>query len=119
MKNATATKEAPRQRERSHAISARTRPIAPRIATRPRQPVAHNKGVLRIIPIGGCEEVGRNMTVLEYGNDIIIIDMGLQFPEENMPGIDYIIPNISYLLEHKENIRGVNSSKLMPQSEQA
>ncbi len=63
--------------------------------------------VLRIIPIGGLEEVGRNMTVLECGNDIIIIDKGLQFPEEDMPGIDYIIPNVSYLLTKRANIRGV------------
>jgi len=62
---------------------------------------------LRIIPVGGCEEVGRNMTALEYGNDTILIDMGLQFPEENMPGIDYIIPNMSYFIPKKKNIRGV------------
>ena len=52
---------------------------------------------LKIISLGGQEEVGRNMTVFEYGNDIVILDMGIQFPEEDMPGIDYIIPNISYL----------------------
>ncbi|MBI2052770.1 MAG: ribonuclease J [Candidatus Ryanbacteria bacterium] len=57
--------------------------------------------------MGGVEEVGRNMSFLEYGNDIVIIDMGLQFPEENMPGIDYIIPNVTYLKEKKANIRGV------------
>ena len=62
---------------------------------------------LRIIPLGGCEEVGRNMTVFEYGNDIVILDMGLQFPEEDMPGIDYIIPNIKYLQGKEKNIRGV------------
>ena len=62
---------------------------------------------LKIIVIGGNEEVGRNMTILEYGHDIIIIDMGLQFPEEDMPGIDYIIPNISYLKGREKNIRGV------------
>ncbi len=67
----------------------------------------HNGAVLRIIPVGGVEEVGRNMTILEYQNDIIIIDMGLQFPEEDMPGIDYIIPNITYLLTKKQNIRGI------------
>ncbi|OGZ44622.1 MAG: hypothetical protein A2719_04295 [Candidatus Ryanbacteria bacterium RIFCSPHIGHO2_01_FULL_45_22] len=65
------------------------------------------KGKLRIIPLGGCEEVGRNITVLEYENDVIVIDMGLQFPEENMPGIDYIIPNIAYLMPRRKNIRGV------------
>lgn len=62
---------------------------------------------LKIVPLGGLEEVGRNMMFFEYGDDILIIDMGLQFPEEGMPGIDYIIPNISYLKEHKDRIRGV------------
>ena len=65
------------------------------------------KNNLRIIPLGGCEEVGRNMTVFEYGQDIVILDMGLQFPEEDMPGIDYIIPNIEYLKGKEKNIRGV------------
>ncbi|MBU0649116.1 ribonuclease J [Patescibacteria group bacterium] len=62
---------------------------------------------LRVIPLGGLEEVGRNCTLIEYANDIIIIDMGLQFPEEDMPGIDYIIPNIAYLKGREKNIRGV------------
>lgn len=63
--------------------------------------------VLRIIPIGGCEEVGRNMTVFEYQDDIVILDMGVQFPEEDMPGIDYVIPNIRYLAGKEKNVRGV------------
>ncbi len=62
---------------------------------------------LKIIPLGGQEEVGRNMTIFEYGNDIIILDMGIQFPEEDMPGIDYIIPNISCLKGKEKNIRGI------------
>lgn len=62
---------------------------------------------LRIIPLGGQEEVGRNMTVFEYENDIVIVDMGIQFPEENMPGIDYIIPNTNYLKDKINKIRGV------------
>lgn len=62
---------------------------------------------LRIMVLGGCEEVGRNCTLIEYKNDIILIDMGLQFPEENMPGIDYIIPNMSYLKGKERNVRGV------------
>lgn len=57
---------------------------------------------LKIIPLGGLEEVGRNMTLFEYQNQILIIDMGLQFPGENMPGIDFIIPNIEYLTNHPE-----------------
>lgn len=62
---------------------------------------------LRITPLGGNEEVGRNMTMFEYDGDIIILDMGIQFPEEDMPGIDYIIPNISCLKGKEKNIRGV------------
>lgn len=62
---------------------------------------------LRIIPFGGVEEVGENMTVFEYGNDIIVIDMGLAFPDETMPGIDYVIPDTKYLQDRKKNIRGV------------
>jgi ribonuclease J len=62
---------------------------------------------LRIIPLGGLGEVGRNMMLLEYQRKILIIDMGLRFPEEDMPGIDYIIPNISYLQGRKSDIVGV------------
>lgn len=62
---------------------------------------------LRIIPMGGLEEIGKNMTVIEYGRDIIIIDMGLSFPSENMPGIDYVIPDVSYLKKNIHKIKGV------------
>ena len=62
---------------------------------------------LRIIPLGGLGEIGRNMTLLEYGKNIMIIDVGLRFPEENMPGIDFIIPNFEYLKKRKNDILGV------------
>ncbi len=65
------------------------------------------QGTLRVITVGGNEEVGRNCTIMEYDNDIIIIDLGLQFPEEGMPGVNYIIPNLSYLKGKEKNIRGV------------
>jgi ribonuclease J len=68
---------------------------------------SYSKSNLRIIPLGGLEEIGRNMTIFEYGPDIIIVDLGLQFPDEDMPGIDYIIPDISYLKGKERNIRGV------------
>lgn len=71
------------------------------------QPTVYGKPKLRLAVLGGLEEVGRNCTMLEYGNDIIIIDLGLQFPEEDMPGIDYIIPNMSYFRGKEKNIRGV------------
>jgi len=62
---------------------------------------------LRLIPLGGLGEVGRNMMLLEYQGKILICDMGLRMPEEDMPGIDYIIPNVSYLKEKRKNILGV------------
>ncbi len=62
---------------------------------------------IRIIPLGGVEEIGKNMTVIEYGNDIIVIDIGFQFKDENTPGIDYILPNTKYLEERKDKIRAV------------
>jgi len=62
---------------------------------------------IKIIALGGLGEVGRNMTVIEYKDDCIILDMGLRFPEEDMPGIDFIIPNIQYLKKNKKNVLGV------------
>lgn len=64
-------------------------------------------GNIRIIPLGGVEEIGRNMTMIEYGNDIIVIDIGFQFKDENTPGIDYILPNTRYLEERQSKIRAV------------
>lgn len=62
---------------------------------------------LRIYALGGLEEVGRNCTVFECGDDIVIVDAGLMFPEENMPGIDFIVPNITSLKGKEKNIRGI------------
>ena len=62
---------------------------------------------VRFVPLGGCGEVTRSCYVYEYKDDIVIVDMGLQFPEEDMPGIDYIIPNVDYLRPKKKNIRGI------------
>lgn len=64
-------------------------------------------GVVRIIPLGGVEEVGRNMTMFEIGEDIIVVDMGFAFKDEATPGVDYILPNAQYLAERKHKIRGV------------
>lgn len=68
---------------------------------------ASKKDALRLVPLGGLEEIGRNCSFLEYKNEIVIVDIGLQFPEEETPGIDYIIPNMSYLEKRKENIQGI------------
>ena len=65
------------------------------------------KGKLRVISLGGLNEIGKNMTVLEYANDIIIVDCGLGFPDDDMPGIDLVIPDIAYLEANKDKIRGI------------
>ncbi len=66
-----------------------------------------SRNVLRVIPLGGLEEVGANMMAYEYGEDIIIVDCGFAFPDETTPGIDYIIPETKYLEDRKKNIRAM------------
>ena len=62
---------------------------------------------LRVMCLGGLGEIGKNMTVLEYGDDIIVIDCGMGFPDEDMPGVDLVIPDISYLVANAHKIRGI------------
>ncbi len=104
-----ATKNEYPPRRAGYSSVRRPRPTAPRIEKVEISQVATppKKGVLKFLPLGGCGEVTRSCYVYEYEDDIVIVDMGFQFPEEDMPGIDYIIPNISYLKPKKKNIRGV------------
>lgn len=69
--------------------------------------MASKKPKLKVISLGGLQEIGKNMTVLEYGNDIIVIDSGLAFPEDDMLGIDLVIPDVTYLQRNIDKIRGV------------
>jgi len=91
------------------------RPEGPRYTRRPKpkptqgeRPPSGGKNVLHVIPIGGNEETGaRNCTVLQYGAEYLIIDIGLQWPEDDMPGVDYIIPDLNFLHGKEKQIRGV------------
>ena len=66
-----------------------------------------NQKKLDIIPLGGLGEIGKNMTVFRYGDDIILIDAGLKFPEDDMLGIDLVIPDTTYLMDNQEKVKGI------------
>lgn len=99
------------QRSFGHARSAAGARPQSRPHAAPHKRAAHPhagaEAPVRLVPLGGLEEVGRNCMFFEYKNEIVVIDAGLQFPEEETPGIDYIIPNVSYLEAKKQNIHGL------------
>lgn len=69
--------------------------------------VKKDKGKIRIIPLGGLQEIGKNITVIEYENDMIAVDCGLAFPDEDMLGIDLVIPDVTYLEQNQDRLRGI------------
>ncbi len=71
------------------------------------KPRKSTKKYVKVIPIGGVEEIGRNMIAVEYGDDIIVLDAGIEFPTSDHPGVDYLIPNVSYLKKYQHLIRGI------------
>lgn len=87
--------------------SMRRRSQAPIAMKRPHDVIPPIGDALRIVPLGGTEEIGKNMTVVEFGDDIIIVDAGIQFTDAETPGVDYILPNIKYLEERKAKIRAL------------
>jgi len=76
-------------------------------STKPKREAPIHKGVMRVIPIGGLEEVGKNSMLVEYENDLIMIDAGFQFAEDEMFGVDYVIPDIQYAVERRKRIKGL------------
>lgn len=85
----------------------RTKPSS---GTRERTPKSQGKkeqAALRVIPLGGMREIGKNLTVYEFENDMIIIDCGIGFPEEDMPGVDIVLPDFSYVIKNKSKLRGI------------
>lgn len=78
-----------------------------RIFGKKKEAAKKEDAVLRFVPLGGQEEIGRNCSFFEYGDEIVVIDVGIQFPEEETPGIDYIIPNVTCLESKKKNIRAL------------
>lgn len=92
----------PPRRNFGRAHTAHVRPVKKHDDVIP--PIGDN---IRIIPLGGVEEIGKNMTLIEYKDDIVVIDMGFQFKDDDTPGVDYILPNTKYLEDRKDKIRGV------------
>ena len=82
---------------------------APKSATQPKQSVRHAKpkGKLKVMFLGGVGEIGKNMTVFEYGNSIVVLDAGMAFPGVDMPGVDVVIPDVSYLVDNRDKVRGI------------
>lgn len=69
--------------------------------------MTQKKTRLRVIPLGGLDEIGKNMTVIEYGNDMVVIDAGIMFPDEDHPGVDLVLPDFSYIIRRKDKLRGI------------
>jgi len=92
----------PRTRRSSFA-----RPVKSAVKIEAKEAKIDSEPTVKFVALGGLEEIGRNMMFFEYGDEIVIIDAGLQFPEETTPGIDFIIPNTSYLESRKKNIRAL------------
>lgn len=67
----------------------------------------NERAKVRIIPLGGINEIGKNITAIEYKEDIVVIDCGLKFPDDDMFGIDIVIPDVSYLIKNKDRVRGI------------
>ncbi|MCI5108904.1 MAG: ribonuclease J [Candidatus Pacebacteria bacterium] len=99
----TTTKRKPQQKRRRPQQQKRKAPITKKKVDKIPSPGEN----IRIIPLGGVEEIGRNMTLIEYKDEIIVVDCGIQFTDEDTPGVDYILPNIRYLEENKAKIKAM------------
>lgn len=98
----TSTKE-----KSAKETAAKTENTAAKPRTRSKQPKEIKKTPVRIIPLGGLNEIGKNMTVFECSNDMFILDCGLAFPDADMPGVDIVIPDFTYVERNREKIRGI------------
>ena len=99
-------KEKPMGRK-SRALSLEAFESSQAFPQKKKAPTHERSGKLKVISLGGLQEVGKNITLFEYGNDIVVIDCGMGFPDEEMPGIDLVIPDFSYLKANADKVRGI------------
>ena len=99
-------KEKPTGRK-SRALSLEAFEASQAFPQKKKAPTHERSGKLKVISLGGLQEVGKNITLFEYGNDIVVIDCGMGFPDEEMPGIDLVIPDFSYLKANADKVRGI------------
>ena len=102
-----AEKKPEKKTEKKSAPSRAAKTAAKAVAKAQSARTGRGKNKLKIIPLGGVGEIGKNMTVLEYGKDMIIIDCGLIFPDDDMPGIDLVIPDMTYVEQNADKLRGI------------
>ena len=105
----TASKDTPVQANTAQAAAAKSsaQATSPAKEKKPRQPKVVRKTPVRIIPLGGLNEIGKNMTVFECSNDAFILDCGLAFPDADMPGVDIVIPDFTYVERNADKVRGI------------
>ncbi|MBS7299227.1 MAG: ribonuclease J [Eubacteriales bacterium] len=107
MKTVNTNKNTNTKKKTQRATTARTQAKRPPQKTKVTRPAKLPKGKLKIIPLGGLDEIGKNMTVFEYGNEIIVVDCGMSFPDDDMPGIDLVLNDISYLEKNAEKVKAI------------
>ncbi|MDW7657471.1 MAG: ribonuclease J, partial [Bacillota bacterium] len=82
-------------------------PLTKQAASGQKKPESSKTPILKVIPLGGMREIGKNLTVYEYGDEMIIVDCGIAFPEDDMPGIDVVIPDFSYVIQNKHKLKAI------------